>query len=186
MDPRNFTHLYTYRNKFYSLTAAVSLAACTCALGLPSTAFAANQTPAASAPAQAPAPASASAPVVTTPHAPAPASPETPAQPQDDSLTWTRDDFNITPDGKQIGYRKDITVPAHDGKPASTENVIVPGLNEKGLAKLKKNHHIVIPEGIEVIHECAFTGRAKQVGNKQHKHIAVSYTHLTLPTTERV
>lgn len=89
----------------------------------------------------------------------------------DPSLTWTREDFNITPDGKQIGYRKDINVPAHDGKPASTENVIVPGLNAKGLAKLKKNHHLVIPEGIEVIHECAFTGHAKQVGNKQHEHI---------------
>ncbi|RDW97923.1 repeat protein [Gardnerella vaginalis] len=88
----------------------------------------------------------------------------------DESLTWTRDDFNITPDGKQIGYRKDITVTDHDGKPSGTENVIVPGLNAKGLAKLKKNHHIVIPEGIEVIHECAFTGSATQVGNK-HEHI---------------
>ena len=88
----------------------------------------------------------------------------------DASLTWTREDFNITPDGKQIGYRKDINVPAHDGKPASTENVIVPGLNAKGLAKLKKNHHLVIPEGIEVIHECAFTGRANKVGN-HHEHV---------------
>ena len=88
----------------------------------------------------------------------------------DPSLAWTREDFNITPDGKQIGYRKDINVPAHDGKPASTENIIVPGLNEKGLAKLKKNHHIVIPEGIEVIHECAFTGRANKVGN-HHEHV---------------
>ena len=88
----------------------------------------------------------------------------------DASLTWTREDFNITPDGKQIGYRKDINVPAHDGKPASTENVIVPGLNEKGLAKLKKNPHLVIPDGIEVIHECAFTGRANKVGN-HHEHV---------------
>lgn len=44
------------------------------------------------------------------------------------------------------------------------------GLSAKGKEKLKKNHHIVIPEGIEVIHECAFTGSAKQVGNK-HEHI---------------
>ena len=174
------------------MTAAVSLAACTCALGLPSTAFAANQTPAASAPTSTPASTASStpapAPAATTPHAPAPASPETPAQPKDDSLTWTRDDFNITPDGKQIGYRKDITVPAHDGKPASTENVIVPGLNEKGLAKLKKNHHIVIPEGIEVIHECAFTGHAKQVGNKQHEHIdGETYIEgVTLPQSLRI
>lgn len=88
----------------------------------------------------------------------------------DASLTWTRDDFNITPDGKQIGYRKDITVTDHDGKPAGTENVIVPGLNEKGLAKLKKNPHLVIPDGIEVIHENAFTGRANKVGN-HHEHV---------------
>ena len=88
----------------------------------------------------------------------------------DESLTWTRDDFNITPDGKQIGYRKDITVTDHDGKPAGTENVIVPGLNAKGLAKLKKNPHLVIPEGIEVIHENAFTGSSTQVGS-EHKHI---------------
>ena len=94
----------------------------------------------------------------------------TPAPTDDNSVTWTREDFNITPDGKQIGYRKDITVPAHDGKPASTENVIVPGLNAKGLAKLKKNPHLVIPEGIEVVHECAFTGRANKVGN-HHEHV---------------
>lgn len=156
MDPRNFTHLYTYRNKFYSLTAAVSLAACTCALGLPSTAFAANQTPAASAPTStpastasstpAPAPVPSSAPVVTTPHASAPASPETPAQPQDDSLTWTRDDFNISADGKTIGL---TGLNKSDG---------YPGLNAKGVAKLKKNPHIVIPDGVEVILNNSFIG----------------------------
>ncbi|WP_431026496.1 InlB B-repeat-containing protein [Gardnerella vaginalis] len=105
----------------------------------------------------------------------------------DESLTWTRDDFNITPDGKQIGYRKDITVTDHDGKPAGTENVIVPGLNEKGLAKLKKNPHIVIPEGIEVIGEVAFTGKAKQVG-KNHEHIEGEHyiESVTLPQSLKI
>ncbi len=165
MDPRNFTHLYTYRNKFYSLTAAVSLAACTCALGLPSTAFAANQTPAASAPAQAPAPASASAPVVTTPHASAPASPETPAQPQDDSLTWTRDDFNISADGKTIGL---TGLNKTDG---------YPGLNTKGVAKLKKNPHVVIPDGVEVILNNSFIG---------HKTDDTFIEGITLPDSLKV
>ncbi len=104
-----------------------------------------------------------------------------------DDMTWTRDDFNITPDGKQIGYRKDITVPAHDGKPASTENVIVPGLNEKGLTKLNKNPHLVIPEGIQVINECAFIGHAKQVGS-EHEHIdGETYIEgITLPDSLKV
>ena len=85
----------------------------------------------------------------------------------DASLTWTREDFNISADGKTIGGRKDVHYP----DTGQTVNEYVDGLSEKGKEKLKKNHHIVIPEGIEVIHECAFTGHAKQVGNKQHEHI---------------
>ncbi len=85
----------------------------------------------------------------------------------DPSLTWTKDDFNISADGKTIGGRKDVHYP----DTGQTVNEYVDGLSEKGKEKLKKNHHIVIPEGIEVIHECAFTGHAKQVGNKQHEHI---------------
>lgn len=85
----------------------------------------------------------------------------------DASLTWTKDDFNISADGKTIGGRKDVHYP----DTGQTVNEYVDGLSEKGKEKLKKNHHIVIPEGIEVIHECAFTGHAKQVGNKQHEHI---------------
>ena len=85
----------------------------------------------------------------------------------DDSSTWTRDDFNISADGKMIGGRKDVYYP--DKK--QTVNEYVDGLTDKGKEKLKKNHHIVIPEGIEVIHECAFTGHAKQVGDKKHEHI---------------
>ena len=85
----------------------------------------------------------------------------------DSSLAWTREDFNISADGKTIGGRKDVHYP----DTGQTVNEYVDGLSEKGKEKLKKNHHIVIPEGIEVIHECAFTGHAKQVGNKQHEHI---------------
>ena len=84
----------------------------------------------------------------------------------DASLTWTRDDFNISADGKTVGGRKDVYHPETN----QTVNEYVDGLSAKGKEKLKKNHHIVIPEGIEVIHECAFTGSAKQVGNK-HEHI---------------
>ena len=84
----------------------------------------------------------------------------------DESLTWTREDFNITKDGKQIGYKKDVYYP--DKK--QTVNEYVYGLTAKGKEKLKKNHHLVIPEGIEVIHECAFTGNTTQVGDK-HKYI---------------
>lgn len=85
----------------------------------------------------------------------------------DASLTWTKDDFNISADGKMIGGRKDVYYP----ETGQTVNEYVDGLSAKGKEKLKKNHHIVIPEGIEVIHECAFTGHAKQVGNKQHEHV---------------
>ncbi|UQA88631.1 InlB B-repeat-containing protein [Gardnerella swidsinskii] len=84
----------------------------------------------------------------------------------DASLTWTKDDFNISADGKTVGGRKDVYHPETN----QTVNEYVDGLSAKGKEKLKKNHHIVIPEGIEVIHECAFTGSAKQVGNK-HEHI---------------
>ena len=84
----------------------------------------------------------------------------------DASLTWTKDDFNISDDGKTIGGRKNVYYP----ETGQTVNEYVDGLSAKGKEKLKKNHHVVIPEGIEVIHECAFTGRANKVGNK-HEHI---------------
>lgn len=84
----------------------------------------------------------------------------------DESLTWTKDDFNISADGKTVGGRKDVYYPDKN----QTVNEYVYGLTAKGKEKLKKNHHLVIPEGIEVIHECAFTGSATQVGNK-HEHI---------------
>ena len=119
------------------MTAAVSLAACTCALGLPSAAFAENQTTAAST----------QAPTVTTSHAAsASTSSGTPTQPKDDSLTWTKDDFNISTDGKTIGL---TGINKTNGDP---------GLNAKGIAKLKKNHHLVIPDGVEVILNNSFIG----------------------------
>ncbi|XCS42976.1 InlB B-repeat-containing protein [Gardnerella piotii] len=101
----------------------------------------------------------------------------------DESLTWTKDDFNISADGKTVGGRKDVYHPETN----QTVNEYVDGLNAKGLAKLKKNHHIVIPEGIEVIHECAFTGSAKQVGNK-HEHIdGETYIEgITLPQSLKI
>ena len=107
----------------------------------------------------------------------------TPAQPQDDSLTWTKDDFNISADGKMIGGRKDVYHP----ETGQTVNEYVDGLTAKGKEKLKKNHHIVIPEGIEVIHECAFTGRANKIGN-QHEHVddATYIEGVTLPQSLRI
>ena len=72
----NFMHICTYRTKFYRMTAAVSLAACTCALGLPVDVFA--QT--AAAPSshaekseQTPTPAPSAAPAPATKHSIAPA-----------------------------------------------------------------------------------------------------------------
>lgn len=71
----------------------------------------------------------------------------TPAQPQDDSLTWTKDDFNISDDGKTIGLT------------GLNKTNGYPGLNAKGIAKLKKNHHLVIPDGVEVILNDSFIGQ---------------------------
>lgn len=96
---------------------------------------------------------------------------------------WSREDFNISDDGKTIGGRKNVYHPETN----QTVNEYVDGLSAKGKEKLKKNHHIVIPEGIEVIHECAFTGHAKQVGNK-HEHIdGETYIEgVTLPQSLRI
>lgn len=79
----------------------------------------------------------------------------------EDSLTWTREDFNIAPDGKTIGYRADVTIPENPltGEHAHVSNINISGLNERGKEKLKKNHHLVIPDGIEVISEVAFIGK---------------------------
>ena len=72
----NFMHICTYRTKFYRMTAAASLAACTCALGLPVDVFA--QTAAAPSShaeksAQTPTPAPSAAPAPATKHSIAPA-----------------------------------------------------------------------------------------------------------------
>ena len=101
----------------------------------------------------------------------------------DSDTVWTREDFNISDDGKTIGGRKNVYHPETN----QTVNEYVDGLSAKGKEKLKKIHHIVIPEGIEVIHECAFTGHAKQVGNK-HEHIdGETYIEgVTLPQSLRI
>lgn len=102
----------------------------------------------------------------------------------DSDTVWTREDFNISDDGKTIGGRKNVYHPETN----QTVNEYVDGLSAKGKEKLKKNHHIVIPEGIEVIHECAFTGHAKQVGNNNHEHIdGETYIEgVTLPQSLRI
>lgn len=66
---------------------------------------------------------------------------------EQDDTTWTRDDFNISADGKIIGL---TGVNKTDG---------YPGLNAKGIAKLKKNPNIVIPDGVEVILNNSFIGQ---------------------------
>ena len=57
----------------------------------------------------------------------------------DESITWTKEDFNISSDGKQIGSEQGSC-----------------GFSAQGLEKLKTNHHVVIPNGVEVIHTHAF------------------------------
>ena len=185
--------IYTFRTKLYTVTAAVSIAACTCALGLSSVALADNQSVAIPSTEESVTPVSshkgsdkavadkAAAPSIH--HASAVETARTSAPSNDNSITWTRDDFNISTDGKTVGGRKDVYYP----ETQQTVNEYVDGLTAKGKEKLKKNHHLVIPEGIEVIHECAFTGHANQVGNK-HEHIdGDTYIEgVTLPQSLRI
>ena len=60
-----------------------------------------------------------------------------------EEITWDKDDFFTTNNGKTLGGR--------------VNNTIMSGFTAKGKEKLKKNHHVVIPEGIEIIDEVAFT-----------------------------
>ena len=217
-------HLSTRRTKLCVVATAMSIAACTCAVAVPSSALAQTEeaapivsarsvqavtgtaasavgdmraaatpdpvsVPAAGTPAQ-PASSTQSGTSLAQPDASSttssanqPAIAQPAAGNTDDSLTWTKDDFNISADGKTIGGRKDVYYPEKN----QTVNEYVDGLSAQGKEKLKKNHHIVIPEGIEVIHECAFTGHAKQVGNK-HEHIdGDTYIEgVTLPQSLRI
>ena len=68
-----------------------------------------------------------------------------------EEITWEMDDFFTTNNGKTIGGRVDIQTPQ------GTNNTPMSGFTAKGKEKLKKNHHVVIPEGIEIIDEVAFT-----------------------------
>ena len=217
-------YISTRRTKLCVVATAMSIAACTCAVAVPSSALAQTEeaapivsarsvqavtgtaasavgdmraaatpdpvsVPAAGTPAQ-PASSTQSGTSLAQPDASSttssanqPAIAQPAAGNTDDSLTWTKDDFNISADGKTIGGRKDVYYPEKN----QTVNEYVDGLSAQGKEKLKKNHHIVIPEGIEVIHECAFTGHAKQVGNK-HEHIdGDTYIEgVTLPQSLRI
>ena len=215
-------HLSTRRTKLCIVTTAMSIAACTCTVTVPSSAFtqtaeaapivSTTSAPAATGPVPSAAGDTRAAATQAPGSVPAAGSPAQPAsstqsgtslaQPgssstttsanqsspaaadnADDSLTWTKDDFNVSADGKTLGGRKDVYYPEKN----QTVNEYVDGLSAQGKEKLKKNHHIVIPEGIEVIHECAFTGHAKQVGNK-HEHIdGETYIEgVTLPQSLRI
>ena len=68
-----------------------------------------------------------------------------------EEITWEMDDFFTTNNGKTLGGRVDIQTPQ------GTNNTPMSGFTAKGKEKLKKNHHVVIPEGIEIIDEVAFT-----------------------------
>ena len=217
-------HLSTRRTKLCVVATAMSIAACTCAVAVPSSALAQTEeaapivsarsvqavtgtaasavgdmraaatpdpvsVPAAGTPAQ-PASSTQSGTSLAQPDASSttssanqPAIAQPAAGNTDDSLTWTKDDFNISADGKTIGGRKDVYYPEKN----QTVNEYVDGLSAQGKEKLKKNHHIVIPEGIEVIHECAFTGHAKQVGNKYEHIDGDTYIEgVTLPQSLRI
>ena len=70
---------------------------------------------------------------------------------KNNEITWEKDDFFTTNNGKTLGGRVDIQTPQ------GTNNTPMSGFTAKGKEKLKKNHHVVIPEGIEIIDEVAFT-----------------------------
>ena len=171
MDPRNFMHICTYRTKFYKMTAAVSLAACTCALGIPQLAYAkAENAPAAAA--------SSSATVVTSSHKSADNSlnggdKSTRAESTDRSVnststnvttanasaagnpsevTWTKADFYLDEkDDTKIVDRR------------STDGTAPGGLLASGIEKLKKSGgKLVIPEGITEIDGQAFSNSSKR------------------------
>ncbi len=78
-----------------------------------------------------------------------------------EEITWKMDDFFTTNNGKTIGGRVDIQTPQ------GTNNTPMSGFTAKGKEKLKKNHHVVIPEGIEIIDEVAFT-RTVQTPNDEY------------------
>lgn len=163
-------HLSTRRTKLCVVTTAMSIAACTCAISVPSSSALAQTEEAApivsarsadSVPVTGTQPGASS---TTTPaNQPVPAQPA--ADNADDSLTWTKDDFNISADGKTIGL---TGINKTNGDP---------GLNAKGIAKLKKNHHLVIPDGVEVILNNSFIG---------HKTDDTFIEGITLPDSLKV
>ena len=167
MDPRNFMHICTYRTKLYRMTAAVSLAACTCALGIPQLAYAKAEDAHAVA-------ASSSATVVTSSHKSADTSlngrdgsirakasdrnvnaapvNNTSAAGNPSEVTWTKDDFYLDEnDDTKIVDRR------------STDGTAPGGLLASGIEKLKKSGgKLVIPEGITEIDGQAFSNSSKR------------------------
>ena len=171
MDPRNFMHICTYRTKLYRMTAAVSLAACTCALGIPQLAYAKAEDAHAAA-------ASSSATVVTSSHKSADTSlnggdkstraestdrsvnststnvttANTSAADNSEGINWTKADFYLDEnDDTKIVDRR------------STDGTAPGGLLASGIEKLKKSGgKLVIPEGITEIDGQAFSNSSKR------------------------
>ena len=171
MELKNFMHACTYRTKFYRMTAAVSLAACTCALGIPQLAYAkAENAPAAVA--------SSSATAVTSSHKSADTSlnggdkstraestdrsvnststnvttANTSAADNSEGINWTKADFYLDEnDDTKIVDRR------------STDGTAPGGLLASGIEKLKKSGgKLVIPEGITEIDGQAFSNSSKR------------------------
>ena len=168
MELKNFMHACTYRTKFYRMTAAVSLAACTCALGIPQLAYAKVEDAHAAA-------ASSSATVVTSSHKSAdtslngrdgsirakasdrnvnaaPVNNTSAAGNPSEAITWTKADFYLDEkDDTKIVDRR------------STDGTAPGGLLASGIEKLKKSGgKLVIPEGITEIDGQAFSNSSKR------------------------
>lgn len=164
-------YISTRRTKLCVVATAMSIAACTCAVAVPSSALAQTEeaAPIVSARSADSVPVTGTQPGASSTTTPANQSSPATAQPAadnaDDSLTWTKDDFNISADGKTIGL---TGINKTNGDP---------GLNAKGIAKLKKNHHLVIPDGVEVILNNSFIG---------HKTDDTFIEGITLPDSLKV
>lgn len=117
MELKNFMHACTYRTKFYKMTAAVSLAACTCALGLPVDVFAQTAAVPSShaeksaqplvAPAQTPAPAASAAPAPATKHSAASATDRSATSSSDGPVYDTAKNYiQDSADEKSVTYKR--------------------------------------------------------------------------------
>lgn len=89
--------------------------------------------------------------------------PPTPKSQNDERLIenkdpeWTINDFITSDNGKTIGRKvtsPDTSPTAHKGDTVVLQSF---GLTEQGIEKLKKNHHLTIPNGVTKISEHAFS-----------------------------